>query len=174
MNKKTSNKAKISVFFNDLESELISLINDADEVYGCVAWLTNKNIISAISKKHRASIIVQKEDFLRPDFDGYSNEKLRQLYGLIKGSERILFQNDILSSMEVADSRGFDGVRCVGNCNSEKSPCHPRMHNKFIVFCRTDASVALDFYVHVFLLLVTPQKYQSSFHWQPKSGIYQR
>ncbi|NCB47419.1 hypothetical protein EOM81_10435 [bacterium] len=28
------------------------------------------------------------------------------------------------------------GIRCVGNHNSDKNPAHPRMHNKFIVFCK--------------------------------------
>ena len=65
----------IKVYFRNLEDELINHIRNYDAIFGCVAWLTNKRILKELSKKEVVQIIVQKEDFLRPDI--YSKNNLR-------------------------------------------------------------------------------------------------
>jgi hypothetical protein len=57
----------ISVHFSDIEEALISYISQANTCLGCIAWLANESILNALSKCEVISIIVQKEDFLRPD-----------------------------------------------------------------------------------------------------------
>lgn len=52
-----------SVYFKNLESKLVSLIQEADVVVGCVAWLSSKHVLRALANKVATSIIVQKEDF---------------------------------------------------------------------------------------------------------------
>lgn len=62
-----ASSTKAAAYFRDLESPLLRHISDADAVVGCVAWLTNLKILNALASKQAASVIVQKEDFLRPD-----------------------------------------------------------------------------------------------------------
>src|SRR5712692_3136819 len=58
---------KILVFFKNLEDHLIRFVQEADVVVGCVAWVTSEPILKALAKKKGVSLVVQKEDFLRPD-----------------------------------------------------------------------------------------------------------
>lgn len=67
-----------NVYFDDLEQHLIDHILGSEICLGCVAWLTNENVLNALSASKKVSILVQKEDFLRPD--SCSNEKLKSLY----------------------------------------------------------------------------------------------
>lgn len=53
--------------FRNLKEELIACIKNADFVFGCVAWLTDFDVLAALAEKQGVNIAVQKEDFLRPD-----------------------------------------------------------------------------------------------------------
>lgn len=64
--RKTLQAKNVTVFFDDLESALINEIGNATAVFGCVAWLTNENILKALAARS-CSIIVEKEIYLRPD-----------------------------------------------------------------------------------------------------------
>ena len=74
----------VSVYFKNLEERLVRHIEQAEVVMGCVAWLTSPTIISVLAKK-QVAIVVQKEDFLRPDLDvsKYWARKLRAFYNKI-------------------------------------------------------------------------------------------
>lgn len=62
--------SKIECYFKNIEETLIEKILEADVVLGCVAWLTNENIMKALQKvKGGVNIIVQKETFIRPNED---------------------------------------------------------------------------------------------------------
>jgi hypothetical protein len=63
------------------KDRLIRLIRQADIVLGCVAWVTSESILKALAEKKGVSLIVQKEDFLRPDLMSSDNwsRRLRQL-----------------------------------------------------------------------------------------------
>ncbi|MGG6325682.1 hypothetical protein ACQ5UC_18795 [Vibrio cholerae] len=63
----------INVYFRDLEKHLISHINKADLVVGAVAWLTSESILDALASVKNVQIVVQKEDFLRPDIYSRNN-----------------------------------------------------------------------------------------------------
>ena len=127
------------VFFDDLQGHLIDHIQRAEAVVGCVAWLTSFSILDALSYK-RASIIVQKEDFLRPDtgFTGKTwKSKLRAAYDNIRGfGERYDLNGTVIADMSTSSDTNIQGVRCVGNHNTDKVPAFPRMHHKFMVFCK--------------------------------------
>lgn len=56
--------SKIKVYFDDLEKHLIDYISKSSYVMGCVAWLTNRNIIDALDNTKGTKIIVNKEEFL--------------------------------------------------------------------------------------------------------------
>lgn len=133
---------EVTVFMRNLEDRLIEQIQQADAVFGAVAWLTNKRILKALAEKPSVHIIVQKEDFLRPDtahedFDRQDwAEDLRQAYGALKSDlERGEFEG-LLGRMSFAGDPDIQPVRCVGNHNADKAPAFPRMHNKFMVFAK--------------------------------------
>jgi hypothetical protein len=132
---------KTVVLFRNLEAELVTRIRTADVVVGCVAWLTSAVILQELGKKRGVSIIVQKEDFLRPDLDAGNNwrRKLRKLYDQLPRSLTRYdnaFRETVLHMMSFAGDPSISPVRCLGNLNSQKLAAFPRAHHKFVVFCR--------------------------------------
>lgn len=130
------------VLFKGLEQRLVELILQFQNgvIFGCVAWLTSKPILSALAKCQNVQIIVQKEDFLRPDLgvtdQNTSKNEIRQLYGQLKFSfDRYACLAPIRSLSVCGDPR-VDPIRCVGNHNRDKKPVFPRAHHKFLVFCK--------------------------------------
>jgi|ERR1700722_3671374 len=120
------------VFFKDLEGQLVERIKRAEVVVGCVAWMTNPKILTAIADRPAgASIIVQKEDFLRPDGDS-NKRRLRAQYGSIRKLHRPQCR-PLLSSMSTCCDPEMEAVRCVGVC-PERGVTSPKMHHKFLVF----------------------------------------
>lgn len=147
-------KGNIEVFFKDLDKALVIKIKEADAVLGCTAWLTHPDILEALAAlEYGASIIVQKEDFLRPDVGSYYEQRLREQYHKIRPIAptasatwsnnwegiRWVETNTIASELCVAgwpDEK--TAIRCVGNHNKDKYPANPRMHNKFMVFGKVE------------------------------------
>ena len=137
---------KTLALFKNLESELLARIDRADVVVGCVAWLTSEPILRALAKKEGVAIVVQKEDFLRPDVGSNSNwpKFLRGLYEAIPNN---LSRYDegwlgtVFHNMSCASDSTIEAIRCVGNYNSDKSPAFPRAHHKFVVFCKAVAPI---------------------------------
>jgi hypothetical protein len=140
----------IHVYFRNLEARLIDHIQEADVVFGCVAWLTSEPILKSLALKSSVSIIVQKEDFLRPD-DSFENSKtwknkLHKLYSNLQCKDaRMGFYPDPNSNIKktiipklstLANPITLDPLRCVGNYNKEEKQISPRMHNKFLIFAR--------------------------------------
>lgn len=135
---------KIEVYFRELKNHLLAKIAEHGVVVGCVAWLTDREICLAIAAR-KASIVVQKEDFLRPDGTPQHHSKalLQALYSQIGCHEnchldRFQFSDTILNHMSTCADPTVSGVRCVGNRNRDKAKTSPRMHNKFLVFCEID------------------------------------
>ncbi len=132
-------KDHISVYFKNIKTKLIEKINSFDVILGCVAWLTDFEILDAMARKQTA-IIVQKEDFLRPDINEVGNNdwrnRLQKAYSRLKFDYcRHNFTNRLNGLSYCAESI-LEPVRCVGNYNKDKAPAFPRMHNKFLVFCK--------------------------------------
>ena len=137
-----TSKSGITVYFRDIEENLLAHLKKADAVFGAVAWLTSYSILDALAEVENVSLIVQKEDFLRPDIGSSSDFKktLRNKYSNLKCNlTRYSFQN-ILSSVSVSSDPSIEPVRCVGNHNRDKKPAFPRMHNKFIIFSKVENS----------------------------------
>lgn len=122
----------VEVALRGLEDRLVREIQSADIVLGCVAWLTNKRILRALSRVE-CCLMVQKEDFLRPDSDG-SKTELQALYELLAvRHDRWEFWPP-LGEMTTCGDPTIEGIRCVGNHNRDKSSAFPRAHHKFVVF----------------------------------------
>ena len=129
----TSGRTK--VYFKHLEAHLIEHIRESQVVMGCVAWLTSESIIEALSSKDTA-IVVQKEDFLRPDLEARGGwpQRLRELYRTLKCDlDRYAFPG-LISNLSVCGDPSIEPIRCVGNHNKDKAAAFPRSHHKFVVF----------------------------------------
>ena|SRR5437764_14766891 len=135
-----SDDQKTCVYFKNLEKHLIDHIIESDVVLGCVAWLTNEQILKALALKRGVSSIVQKEDFLRPDITSENNwtSRLRQWYNnLPKTLDRRDFDSTVLGDMgDFTIDWLIDPVRCVGNYNAYRQSAFPRSHHKFVLFCK--------------------------------------
>jgi phosphatidylserine/phosphatidylglycerophosphate/cardiolipin synthase-like enzyme len=105
---------------------------------GAVAWLTDENMINALATpKNGCAIVVQKEDFLRPDLGssrGSWAQVLRGRYDRLRPPPARYELPGIAAGLNLCGDPSFGAIRCVGNRNSDKSPAFPRMHNKFLVF----------------------------------------
>lgn len=138
------------VYFKDLRKRLIQHIRATDVVVGCVAWLTDHEILRAFSGKRAVSIIVQKEDFLRPDIGAAANfrSRLRTAYEALPHFG-LLFSPDtqpspIVFGTNTHGSRSIEPVRCVGHHNRAEHSAWPRMHHKFLVFCDVVESLPFE------------------------------
>jgi hypothetical protein len=100
----------VACFFENLESELVNVIQSADGLVGCVAWLTNSSILQALSEKP-VSLVVQNESWLTAR-NKCTRHRVRQLYGAL--------QNDFK----------IDPIRLNG---TKKRGIKPLMHHKFLV-----------------------------------------
>jgi hypothetical protein len=143
-----SRDATVYVYFRDIEFQLLNRIQEADLVVGCVAWLTNEKVIDAMAKvPHGVAIVVQKEDFLRPDVGHKAagwKHKLRGMYGRLRmPHERHRFPG-VVGRLSGSYSHDLDPVRCAGPYNRAKDPAFPRMHHKFLVFCSMGAELPDD------------------------------
>src|SRR5687767_8306111 len=80
----------IEVVFRNHHDRLLTLVSEYPYVLGCVAWLSDTRILDALASCRGVSILVQKEDFLRPDLDGASDFALtlRRAYDRLEAVER--------------------------------------------------------------------------------------
>ena len=157
----TSDTSPIQVYFQSWKKELLKHIAEADVIFGAVAWLTDFDILDALAKK-KVLIVVQKEDFLRPDSGPHDRDWrviLQEKYAALKpygwhhcmdGCATNLFKNyaDLVDEFSGVSYMGgpdeTDAVRCVGNYNSDKHPAFPRMHNKTLIFARLERTEFTD------------------------------
>jgi hypothetical protein len=122
----------IDVYFKNLDKALIKEIEKAQVVVGCVAWLTHPNILDALAQKDLVSIVVQKEDFLRPD-SGTHHDLRRKYRALpISDYERHML-GGLVGGLSVCSDPTLDAVRCLGIYNKSKALATPRSHHKFVV-----------------------------------------
>jgi len=131
----STTEGDVSVIFKNLKGHLIKEIQKHNLVVGCVAWLTDFDILRALSKVENVIIIVQKEDFLRPDIKSGTAwpKTLRRFYDNLN-CDVGRHEMPHLRHLSVCSWVNIPPVVCVGNHNTEKHPAFPRMHNKFLVF----------------------------------------
>ena len=129
----------LRAYFTNLETRVVEHIREADIIVGCVAWLTSPRILGALAAVPRGvSIIVQKEEFLRPDLDVSDRDRwrseLRTRYEALRNLECWPGTLNI-ATYALVDELRIQPVRCVGMLR-EGSPAQPKMHHKFLVFCK--------------------------------------
>lgn len=110
----------------------------ADAIVGCVAWLTDPDVLAELARKESVSIVVQKEDFLRPDAQSGGGWKrdLRRRYDALPGG---LHLTDETFMGGITHDRGWTHgdpeirpVRCCGLARNSQL-AKPNMHHKFMV-----------------------------------------
>lgn len=127
--------APVEVIFRSHQARLVQEIARSPIVLGCVAWMTDAVVLAALAKCRHVSIIVQKEDFLRPDLGQTRTHNLRRLYDALPAPLMRYSLPGGVSDLNYAGDPSIAAVRCVGHHNSEKKSAWPRMHNKFLIFC---------------------------------------
>lgn len=126
----------VAAIFTRHVERLVSLIHEYDFAFGCAAWLTHPKILDALATRRWAQIVVQKEDFLRPDGEdeGASwKSTLQQRYSRLNGVSRYDAPGCV-RNMSCATGSHVEGVRCMG-MRGERNV--PRMHHKFLVLGKT-------------------------------------
>jgi hypothetical protein len=128
-----TSEGPIDAVFRNLPERLCAEIANAQHVVGCVAWLTHPDVLATLARVS-CSIIVQKEDFLRPDSAGHSESYLRLAYARLVCKLERPDMGWPLSAASYCVDPTMGAIRCVGNHNRTRAPAWPRMHNKFFVF----------------------------------------
>lgn len=136
---------QVATVTGNLEKALSHWISNADFVFCCFAWLTNYRVLDALaSLKHGCQVVVQKEDFLRPDSDhtSRSHKILREKYEKLRCRFARIDLPSIAGQLSVCSSDLVEPVRCAGVSNSDRRKAAPRMHHKFAVACKTTLEAA--------------------------------
>jgi phosphatidylserine/phosphatidylglycerophosphate/cardiolipin synthase-like enzyme len=139
----TTTDGDITVLFEGQRESLLKLIDRSHTIVGCVAWLTDFSILAALRNK-RVCIIVQKEDFLRPDLDTgplhirEHNKRLREAYeAILRGINR----HALSAPFSVCgEDDNEPAILCAGLASPRDKKTHPRMHHKFLLFDWNGAS----------------------------------
>lgn len=130
---------EVATITGNLEQALAGWIRNADFVFCCFAWLTNYRVLDALaSTKYGCQVVVQKEDFLRPDSNhtASSYRTLRDKYGKLKCQFSRCDLPSIAGELSVCSDDVVQAVRCAGVANTDRRRAAPRMHHKFAVACR--------------------------------------
>lgn len=124
----------VTPHFSDLENVLIDYISAAEYVVGCVAWLTNPNLMAALKRKSGIKLIVNQETYLEGELlDQVGHHRyLRRQYQTMPD----LGFNDNMSLLtEWIDESHLQALQTPGAILAHGvSGSSSRMHNKFLIF----------------------------------------
>jgi phosphatidylserine/phosphatidylglycerophosphate/cardiolipin synthase-like enzyme len=134
-------EVEVEAYFKRLEEALVEKIATADAVVGCVAWLTSEPVIGALAARpNGVSILIQKEEFLRPDIGDTRGfpARLRKSYAALPSINPPVDGWNEPRDAEIGSGSYVDlSVRCIGFGRRKNEITLPRMHHKFLVFCRS-------------------------------------
>lgn len=119
----------IRAIFRNHKQELMDLVKENDAIVGCMAWFTDMEILNLmLQEKKEVLIIINKEDFKRPDRSGNVKEQVAA-YRKIKA---IPVSEFAWLSWQTENTELTQAFRCVGEI-ADKRIC-AKMHNKFLLF----------------------------------------
>jgi hypothetical protein len=137
-----SRNAQLKVYFQGIKQVLRQRIERADLIVGCIAWLTDGDVIRSLwHPRHGVAIVVQKEEYLDPewarsDADARRAARLRQLYSSLKMPLRPAdFGGLLAKGPYFGYPDRLEPIRCAGYFPGDARGPVPRMHHKFLVFC---------------------------------------
>lgn len=110
--------------FGELRAPLLEFIEGSEIIVGCVAWLTDQQILAALSRRP-AAVVVQKENWWKKA-DNRGRALAARYVGLKGGvrTSQLGYDTDI----ELAP------IACAGTAGSGPF-ANPLMHHKFLVRC---------------------------------------
>jgi len=122
--------------FENIGNCIEILLESYPAVAGCVAWLTDIPILETLASLDVVSIVINKEDFLRPDgADSNWASELRRRYGkLAQPNPRLGRLPGMRALKALPGAAGPASIRCVGAASPSEDRFGPRMHHKFLVF----------------------------------------
>ncbi|WIE80878.1 phospholipase D-like domain-containing protein [Curtobacterium sp. MCSS17_016] len=127
--------------FTGITDKLLDFIRGSDAIVGCVAWVTNRDVIGALAERPVA-LIVNKEYALRStDRKVHSQRQRQNLSELRGGLRRQDFPAPLRDIPTGPDS--IEPVRCVGHITRGTAGNTPLMHSKFIVRLQRGKPVAV-------------------------------
>jgi hypothetical protein len=161
----------VTAHFGDLTSSVVEFIQGAELIVGCVAWLTSTPILDALADT-QVAIVVQKEDFLRPDINptpGWKAQLHERYARLREGPGRGMYPAPLGACTTNCDP-SIEPVRCVGHHNRDQRSAIPRAHHKFVLRCRVNDRMG-----HLFSRLnddyITPEHlWTGSFNFSANGG----
>lgn len=150
----STKSGNVEIVFRNIKQRLITELKNLPKnhaVIGCVAWLTDFDVLRAMKGKS-LGIVVQKEEFLRPDkiiasktsFIDWA-EKLRTLYDEATQSRNPpMWLPNFNFPNRKSEIHGYQhadagDIRCIGYVSTERKEKStlPLMHHKFLVFLET-------------------------------------
>ena len=147
-----TNTARVTAIFRNHRQELIRLIQEAAQeertsCFGAIAWLTDMEILQAL-RGLTCAMIVQKEDFLRPDTMPEQPDwpdKLRAAYQALREPAERYMMPGVAKGLSTSGDPSVEPVRCVGE-RPERGRINPKMHNKFLVFAKSRNTIRIEKY----------------------------
>jgi phosphatidylserine/phosphatidylglycerophosphate/cardiolipin synthase-like enzyme len=129
------------VHFTGITDRLLDFIRGSDAIVGCVAWVTNRDVIAALAERP-VSLIVNKEYALRSTDRKVHSQRQRQNLSELHGGLR---RQDLPSPLRDIPSGpdSIEPVRCVGHITRGNTGNTPLMHSKFIVRLQRGKPVAV-------------------------------
>lgn len=121
-----------TIFHNELHSHFINIMNTYGKnktIVGCIAWLTNNELIDALSLAKRVAIIVNDEDYSTWGFGTVTKEKYQKLPAFNRRFESV-WGDKIETPLNMLD-HVYEQVRCFGSGKMMNSI----LHTKTLVIC---------------------------------------
>lgn len=120
----------IKVYFFDIPARLLDFIADYEYLVGCVAWITDGQVIEALGKRPGVSVIVDKpgDRGVHPQLARLNAHPCEN--GIHAGMTGFQYARDA-GGNEIGE---LDRVRVVGFAGN--AGAQPLMHHKFLVGCR--------------------------------------
>lgn len=127
--------------FAGISDKLLDFIRGSEAIVGCVAWVTNRDVIGALSERPVA-LIVNKEYALRSTDRKVHSQRQRQNLSELRGGLR---RQDFPAPLRDIPTGpdGIEPVRCVGHITRGNTGNTPLMHSKFIVRLHRGKPVAV-------------------------------
>lgn len=138
----SESSGNVKVVFNDIVARLVTTLSSftgpTKFICGCVAWLSNDDILDVLAGAAHVAVIVQKSDLFRPDVQ--TSGKTRSSYKeQVAAAYRRVISNSTVSrdwfppplcGLSYGSNMEFEAIRCVGVVGKGVTPI---MHHKFWV-----------------------------------------
>lgn len=125
-----------SAYFTDILPALIAHIQDSVRVYGCIAWLTERSVLSALEKVP-CNIIVQQEDWSLP-----IRQSCLQPYQKLTPIPYTYYQQFKPTLRCIRENYVEKAIRSIG-APENSTTALPRMHHKFLIMEKSNGAVGV-------------------------------